>query len=93
MSNIDDNPTGMYELFDAIEAVIRSSDPAKRAALAETIDAFAEDFPDEFFWATGAQSPVFLHHMMSAIDIACREKGEKPRAVLRLVDRKPEGNA
>jgi len=50
-------------------------------------------FPDEFFWAIGAQSPALLNHMLSAIDAASRpEKQSKPRAH-RLVDRKPEGNA
>ena len=31
--------TGMYELFDAVDAVIRAADPAKRVALAQTMDA------------------------------------------------------
>lgn len=30
---------GMYELLDAIEAVIQAADPTKREALAQTIDA------------------------------------------------------
>jgi hypothetical protein len=88
-----DEPTGMYELLEAIEAVVRASDPDKRAALAKTIDAYSEDFPDEFFWAVGAQSPTLLHHMIIAVDGACRSEGEKRRAPLRLIDRKPEGNA
>jgi hypothetical protein len=85
---------GMYELLDAIEAVVKAADPVKREALAQTIDSYSEDFPDEFFWATGPQSPALLNHMLSAIDAACRpEKQSKPRAPIRLVDRKPEGNA
>jgi hypothetical protein len=48
--------TGMYELLDAIESVIASADAAKRGALAKTIDAYCEDFPEEFFWATSAQA-------------------------------------
>ena len=87
-------PTGMYELLDAIEAVVKAADPVKREALAQIIDAYADDFPDEFFWATGAQAPALLNHMLSTIDAACRpEKQSKPRAPIRLVDRKPEGNA
>jgi hypothetical protein len=35
----------MYELLDAIEAVIKAADPAKREALASTIDAYHDDFP------------------------------------------------
>jgi hypothetical protein len=91
----DENIVGMYELLEAVEAVIRAADPAKREALAETIDAYAEGpLAEEFFWATGAQSPVLLHHLISGIDAACRpESQSKPRAALRLVDRKPEGNA
>jgi hypothetical protein len=86
--------TGMYELLDAIEAVVKAADPVKREALARTIDAYTEDFPDDFFWAVSAQSPALLNHMLSAIDAACRpEQQSKPRAPIRLVDRKPEGNA
>jgi hypothetical protein len=90
----DETITGMYELLDAVEAVITAADPAKREALAKTIDAYAEDFPEEFFWAIGAQAPTLLHHLLSAIDAACRPSSQsKPRPAIRLVDRKPEGNA
>jgi hypothetical protein len=90
----DDDITGMWELLDAIEAAIRAADPAKREALAHTVDAYAEDFPDEFFWASGAQAPTLLFHMLNTIDSACRPEAQsKPRPAIRLVDRKPEGNA
>jgi hypothetical protein len=86
--------TGMYELLDALEAVLRASDPAKREALARTINAYEEDFPEDFHWAIGAQAPVLLYHLMMSIDVACRPEAQsKPRGVIRLVDRKPEGNA
>jgi hypothetical protein len=86
--------TNMYELLDAIEATLAAADPAKREALAATIDAYAEDFPDEFFWATGAQAPTLLYHLLTTIDAACRPSSQsKPRPAIRLVDRKPEGNA
>jgi hypothetical protein len=85
---------GMYELLDALEAVIASCDPAKREALAGTIDAYAESFPEEFYWATGAQAPSLLHHLMLLMDSASRPDAEsKVRPVIRLVDRKPVGNA
>jgi hypothetical protein len=85
---------GMYELLDAIEAVVKAADPVKREALAQTIDAYADDFPDEFFWAVGPQAPTLLYHMLSTMDAACRPEAQsKPRAPIRLVDRKPEGNA
>jgi hypothetical protein len=86
---------GMYELIDSLEAVIRAADPAKREILADTIDAYAEGpFAEEYFWAVGAQSPSMLNHLVNAIDSACRpESQSKPRAAIRLVDRKPEGSA
>jgi hypothetical protein len=86
--------TGMYELLDALEEALKASDPSKREELAKTIDAYHDDFPEDFHWAIGAQSPVLLHHLMISIDGACRPSTEsKPRGVIRLVDRKPEGNA
>jgi len=87
--------TGMYELLAAVEAVIQAADPAKREVLAETIDAYAEGpFGEEFFWATSGQAPTLLHLLLSEIDAACRpESQSKPRAAIRLVDRKPEGSA
>ena len=86
--------TGMYELLDAVEAVIKAADPAKREALAQTIDAYADDFPDDFFWAIGPQAPTLLSHLVSSIDAACRpETQSKARPAIRLVDRNPEGSA
>jgi hypothetical protein len=93
----DDEPiTGMYELLDAIEVAIKASDPAKREALRETFDAYHDDFPEEFHWALGERSPALLYHLMMTISVACRDDDDEPerrRTVLRLVDRKPEGNA
>ncbi len=87
-------PVGMYQFLDAVEAVIKAADPAKRAALAKTIDAFAEDFPEDFCWSTGPQSPSLLNNLMGCIDAACRPEAQsKPRPAIRLVDRKPEGNS
>ena len=56
----EDNPVGMYEVLDVLEAVLRAADPAKRETLAQTIDAYSDDFPDDFYWAVGARSPVLL---------------------------------
>jgi hypothetical protein len=90
----EDNPAGMYEFLDALEEVIKAADPSRRKHLAQTIDDYSQDFPEEFFWATGAQSPMLLHTLMMAIDVSCRPEAQsKPRGVIRLVDRKPEGNA
>jgi hypothetical protein len=86
---------GMYELLVAVEAVIQAADPKKRAALAKTMDAYADGpMGEEFYWATGPQAPTLLHHLMMAIDAACRpESQSKPQPAFRLVDRKPEGTA
>lgn len=91
----DEYLTDRYELLEAVEAVVQASDPAKREALADTIEAYATGgLSDEWNWATGPQSPVLLHHLIKAIDSACRpENQSKPRAAIRLVDRKPLGNA
>lgn len=92
MTGDDDEPlVGMYELLEALEAVIKAADPDKRAALAATIDDYQESFPDEFFWAMGAQSPTLLYYLMTSIDMSCRPEAQsKPRAPIRLVNRKPE---
>ena len=81
--------TGMYDFVDAVEAAIKATGRAKREALAQTIDAYAYHFPNEFYWAVGGQAPTLLNHLLMAIDVACRpEKESKPRGVIRLVDRK-----
>ena len=69
----------LYELLDAIEAVVECSDPNKQADLAVTIDQYEKNFPDEFYWAVGAQSPHLLHEIMMVLDTACRsESPSKP---------------
>jgi hypothetical protein len=86
--------TGMWELLDAMDEVLKAANPEKRKRLAETIDAYSEDFADEFFWATSAQAPALLYHMLNTVDAACRPEAQsKSRPVIRLVDRKPEGSA
>ena len=85
--------TGMYELLSSLEEALKSADPVKRKTFAKTIDAYAVDFPEDFHWAIGAQSPTFLYHLLRSIDTACRpDPQSKPRGVIRLVDRKPKGN-
>jgi hypothetical protein len=58
---MDQKITDMYELLDSIEVIIEAADPAKRKALAQTIDAFAENFPEDFFLGcrpAGADAPA-----------------------------------
>ena len=90
---MDDDITSIYQLLDAIEAVIKAADPAKREALTRTIDAYAEDFPEDFFWATGSQAPMLLHHLFNTIDSACRPEAQsKPRPGWLIASRKATPN-
>jgi len=59
--------TGIFELLDVVEKVVRSADPALQAELQDTLNAYAQDFPDEFYWAVGVQAPAMLHHLMHAL--------------------------
>jgi hypothetical protein len=94
MAEHENEVVGVYELLDAIEGVIQAADPTKREILAKTIDAYAEDFPDDFYWAIGPQAPMLLNHLINTIDSACRPEAQsKPRPAIRLVDRKPDGSA
>ena len=86
--------TGMYEMLEALEETLKASNPKKREELAKTLDAYSEDFPEEFRRVIGAQSPALLHNLVMTIDAGCHpETQSKPRSVIRLVHRKPEGNA
>ena len=54
---MDDQAGGWRLRFDAIEGVIQAAVPGEREILAKTIDAYAEDFPDDFYRAVGPQRP------------------------------------
>ena len=89
-----DEIIGMFDVLAALEEVIMAADPAKREQLAKMLDAYHENVPEDFHWALGAQSPMLLFHLFMSIDSACRPDAElKRHNVIRLVDRKPEGNA
>ena len=81
---MSDEIISMYELLDALKAVIKSADPEKQRELVKTIDGYAEHFPDDFFWATSAQSPTLLYNLMMVIDSASRPDESKPRPRVRL---------
>lgn len=87
----EDRLTGMYDVLDALEAVIKAAPKAQREALAAAVDAYAENFPDEFFWATGGQAPALLQHLMMLI--ATDDEGQEHARNVRLVAGKPKGNA
>jgi hypothetical protein len=73
---VSDEIIGMYEVLDAVRATISSADPEARAALAKAMDGYAEDFPEDFFWAIGAQSPSLLRHLVLEIDSSCRPEAQ-----------------
>ena len=84
------DPIGAYDLCKALGEAIEAADPAKRKQLADTIDGYAESFPDEFFWAIGPQAPSLLYHLMLAMDDASHDEESKPGPRLRQI---PGSNA
>jgi hypothetical protein len=86
----DDRPlVGMYDFLDAVEAAIKSAAPAERDALAKTIEHYGDDFPDEFFWATGPQAPTLLNHLMMAVTPDGRERTQE----MKFANARPVGTA
>jgi hypothetical protein len=83
--------SGMYGVLEALESLIKAAAEGERTALADALDAYADDFPEEFEWAVSGASPALLHHLMMTVDLACHPA--KPGRVIRLVDREPEGSA
>jgi hypothetical protein len=69
---MDATLTTSDKLLDAVQAVINAASPAKRAALAQTIDAYLDEFPDDFYWAGSTHAAELLNHIMNTIDSACR---------------------
>ena len=68
MANAEEEVTDAWDLLDALKACLHACDPDKRKMLAETLDAYAEDFPDEFFGAVGALAPGLLSGLLISID-------------------------
>lgn len=72
--------TGMCELLDALETVIRATPKAEREALASAIEDYSRNFPNdyyEFLWAMGVKSPKLLYHLINAIKAAAADDGQK----------------
>jgi hypothetical protein len=94
MTIADDDLIGPFEMIDALEAVIKDSNPEKRAALRDTIEAWAIGaMANDFFWATSSQAPALLRDLMMAIDVAASGEGKPKSRVIHLASRKPEGSA
>ena len=92
MANAEEEVTDAWDLSTRSRPACTPAIPTS-AMLAETLDAYAEDFPDEFFGAVGALAPGLLSGLLISIDTACRDDAKPRKNVLRLADRKPEGNA
>jgi hypothetical protein len=72
---VEREPTTMLDFLDAVAATIAFSPAAQRRALARTIAAWNDD---DYWWATGAQSPALLRDLVTEIDLATRPReGEK----------------
>ena len=75
----DDDVTNVYDFLDALGQTIASSDPAKRELLAPTIDAYSNDFPDDFYWSISWPESGYVHkrvgkHGSVAIVVVEREQ-------------------
>src|SRR3954452_10136019 len=64
MAEPEDEVVGVYELLDAIEAVIQAAAPAKREILAKSIDTYPESSPMIFYWKSGSQAPGLLNSLL-----------------------------
>jgi hypothetical protein len=58
--------------------LVRSASPVQQATLAKVLNAYANEFPEEYFWATGPQAPTLLHNLIFAVTPAvCRDCSSK----------------
>jgi hypothetical protein len=59
--------TGMIEVLEAVELLVHSATPELKGKLAKTFDGYSNDFPEEYFWATGPKAPALLYSLMFAL--------------------------
>ena len=78
-------PTDLDELCGDLQQAIESAAPEFRAKLAQTIDAYRRDNPDDYRYATGAQAPKLLHYLFDTINEACKPKTIPPHLRPRIV--------
>ena len=88
----EEQTTDMYDVLEALEAVITAAPKAERDALAEAMDSYAKDCPDDYWWSVGPQSPTLLHHVINTIEFGMADVVPKRERVVRLAARKPEEN-
>jgi hypothetical protein len=76
----EEHISGISALLDALGAVIKAAPKAERDALASVMEAYAKDFPHnyyEYLWAMGAQSPRLLYHLIHSIEDAVADDGQE----------------
>ena len=88
----EEQTTDMYDVLEALEAVITAAPKTERDALAEVMDSYAKDCADDYWWSVGPQSPTLLHHLINTIEFAMADVVPKRERVVRLAARKPEGD-
>lgn len=94
MSEDEDTIVGMYEVLEALEDLIKTAAPEKKAALAEAIEGYSNSFPDEFYWAVGAQAPTLLSNLMMAIDLSSTANPQtKSTPPIVSADRRPRSRS
>ena len=88
----EEQTTDMYDMLEALEAVITAAPKPERDVLAEVMDSYAKDCPDDYWWSVGPQSPTLLHHLINTIEFAMADFVPKRERVVHLAARNPEGN-
>ena len=69
-------PHNVRQASDAVHDVVKAASPAKREALVQTIDAYVDEFPDDYFWSGSTHAAELLNHILNTIDSACRPGGD-----------------
>ena len=70
MSKTPAKLTGIYEVTDALIAVIQSADSERREALANNLAKYEKDFPADFAFAISQSAPLMLMELFQSILIA-----------------------
>ena len=70
MSKTPAKLTGIYEVTDALIAVIQSANSERREALANNLAKYEKDFPADFAFAISQSAPLMLMELFQSILIA-----------------------
>jgi hypothetical protein len=77
--------TGIYEVTDALIAIIQSADSERREALANNLAMYEKNFPADFAFAISQSAPLMLMELFQSILIASDPN-------FRLRDKEERGN-